>query len=429
MNLLLRLFVTISLILIGCWVLYFNYQLRTVRYNTFTYSEKELRRLRYHASAQYVYGMRSWNQMELEKAEKFFRQAISQDVLYLDAWLKFAEIEVNYGNREKAVDILNFTANLTDHVFRWKWPQMILAKELNSVKTLYNNANFLISRKILIDDTLQLIHIHHDGNVSDVLPGLAEENWVYYLDWLMRWSLTNESLEVWHAMNENAIPCKEKALKYASFLLEHKRIIKSDEIWRRYTGETGITNPGFEKYTKNIGFDWHYWDDSNGHWKIRQVDNESTEGDYSLRIQFNGSENSSFLHCYQIFVADPGNQYRITYELKSKGLSTDQRPFVEIYSYDKTGLYIAGPMINSTQGWHEEHIDFEMPEDCFAAVIRIRRVPSKRFDSKIRGTLWMDNFRLQSLGSNSKLSSKGKSASQISRGIFHNNHMEPLRGL
>jgi hypothetical protein len=30
-------------------------------------------------------------------------------------------------------------------------------------------------------------------------------------------------------------------------------------------------------------------------------------------------------------------------------------------------------------------------------VLRLRRQPSKRFDSKIKGMLWIDDFRLQTI--------------------------------
>ena len=49
--------------------------------------------------------------------------------------------------------------------------------------------------------------------------------------------------------------------------------------------------------------------------------------------------------------------------------------------------------------WQEEHIDFTVPEDCHAVVIRLRRQTSHRFDNKISGTLWLDNFKLKELTS------------------------------
>ena len=58
-------------------------------------------------------------------------------------------------------------------------------------------------------------------------------------------------------------------------------------------------------------------------------------------------------------------------------------------------------MITGTHGWREVSIEFEMPEGCRAAVVRLRRLPSNRFDSKIRGTLWLDDFRLEKIGNDS----------------------------
>ena len=89
---------------------------------------------------------------------------------------------------------------------------------------------------------------------------------------------------------------------------------------------------------------------------VIRVNHDTCEGDYALRINFNGRENISFHHVYQIFTADPQAKYRLTYAWKSQGITTDQGPFVEIYGYDKEGLYMAGPMITGTQGWHGRSI-------------------------------------------------------------------------
>ena len=41
----------------------------------------------------------------------------------------------------------------------------------------------------------------------------------------------------------------------------------------------------------------------------------------------------------------------------------------------KKGFYNAGPMVTGTQGWREVSIEFDMPEGCRAAVVRLRRRP------------------------------------------------------
>jgi hypothetical protein len=91
--------------------------------------------------------------------------------------------------------------------------------------------------------------------------------------------------------------------------------------------------------------------------------------------------------------------YRLSYGWKSKWISTDQGPFVEVYGYDQQGLYLKGPMITGTHLWRTETLEFTPPEECHAVVVRLRRLPSRRFDSKIAGTLWLDDFKLEKVSS------------------------------
>ena len=48
-----------------------------------------------------------------------------------------------------------------------------------------------------------------------------------------------------------------------------------------------------------------------------------------------------------------------------------------------------------THGWQKQEIEFTAPKDCHAVVVRLHRRPSHRFDSKIAGRLWLDDFRLE----------------------------------
>jgi hypothetical protein len=56
-------------------------------------------------------------------------------------------------------------------------------------------------------------------------------------------------------------------------------------------------------------------------------------------------------------------------------------------------------MIKGTNLWQTETLEFTPPEECNAVVVRLRRLKSRRFDSKIAGTLWLDDFKLEKLQS------------------------------
>ena len=104
--------------------------------------------------------MHAWLQQQPERAAGFFRRAVAQDVLFLDAWLRLAETEAAQGDEEKAKAYLTFTTDMTDQVLRWKWPQMMLARELGMEKGYYRHTNDLLSSKVLEQDALQLLHTH-----------------------------------------------------------------------------------------------------------------------------------------------------------------------------------------------------------------------------------------------------------------------------
>jgi len=402
----LRLLLTLVLLSLGVWTFYYCSLQRTVRLNNYTYSSKEAERLKNYPKAMYAHGLDAWARQDPEKADRFFRQTVSNDVLFIDGWLRLAEAEAAMGRKEKAKKILLFTIDLTKHVFRWKWSQMLLARELGMEDVIYRNAKYLLSRGVLEQDTLQFLHTHLDGNASAVVSVLNKDHLESYLDWLMKWTKTDESLVVWDAMAKVAEPEKEIAMRYANFLMQHKHITESRDIWQKYTGSIGMTNSGFEAESTCKAFDWCYWNENNGNYDVKRDDHDTYKGKYSLRVNFRGRENISFRHVYQIFTVDPLETYRLSYVWKSREITTDKGPFVEIYGYDKEGLYRNGPMITGTQDWRKVSIDFDMPEGCRAAVVRLRRQPSGRFDSKIRGTLWLDDFRLEKIGNNIRRFSK-----------------------
>jgi hypothetical protein len=313
-----------------------------------------------------------------------------------------AEAEAAMGHAEKSRDILTFTTAMTGGVFRWQWPQMLLASDLGMDTILYRNTNYLLSRRTLTQDALQLLHIHFGGDVTAAMSVLDSDNLVLYLSWLMRWGMTENSLVVWQKIRKNGKPDTEIGLQYAHFLLDQKRVAESMSVWQEYLSLDGMTNAGFENEITQRGFDWRHWSDKDGNWTMERLSQGAHEGKYALRIAFAGRQNISFQNVYQIVPVIPLKRLRLSYAWKSDGITTDQGPFIEIVGYDQNGLSQSGPMITGTHKWREESIEFRPPAGCRAVVVRVRRRPSHRFDSKIKGSFWLDNFRLEILSSEEK---------------------------
>ncbi len=96
-NILFKLLITLGLMALGGWLFYFNWLQRPIHYRTYTFSLEESNRLRSFARAQYAHGLHAWFQNDPETAAGFFRKAVSQDLFFMDSWLKLAEAEAAHG--------------------------------------------------------------------------------------------------------------------------------------------------------------------------------------------------------------------------------------------------------------------------------------------------------------------------------------------
>ena len=391
--------ITVALVVLGSWLLFHNWQMRRIRYEKYVFTAEEAKKLKNFPRAQYAYGMRAWSRGDAQKASGFFQQAVSEDPFYMDAWLRMAESEAALGHLEKSRAILTFAENLTSGVFEWQWRQMLLARDLGMDDVFLKNANYLLGHRKLTQDTLHLLDLHYNSDSAAAVDALQSDSLVLYLKWLMRWGRVDDTGTVWQRIVKEGEPDPDVVLQYTHFLVGKQRILTAQEVWDQPNDGAGMTNAGFEEEITRRGFDWRYREDKQANWEIRRINSVVSDESHALRIWFAGEENIAFHHLFQIVPVKPLEPYRLSYRWKSKWISTDQGPFVEIYGYDQKGLYQKGPMIKGTNLWHTETLEFTPPEECDSVVVRLRRLKSRRFDSKIAGTLWLDDFKLEKLQS------------------------------
>jgi hypothetical protein len=389
---------TVTLVLIGLssWLLIHNWQHRAEFHKDYAYSTDEIETFRHFPEALYHIGLKFWFDNDTTAAAPFFRKAAIQDVLFVDAWLKLAQSEMILGNPDKAKTILQFLDKLTRNIFRWKWEQILLANELGIDDLLFDNINYMIKNGKKVQDSFQLFDGYVDGNAIGAIQVLDTGNLTSYLKWLIQWGRVDDAKIVWQKIMASGIQNKDIQLKYINFLVGQKQVKEAADIRRQSVDHAdSITNSGFENKITGQGFDWRFTANQKGKWTIRRTLSGAFSGEHCLIIRFEGKENISFAHLYQIVPIEPMTPYRLTYHWRSRDLTTDQGPFVDIYGYDCKGYFANSSMMLGTHGWQKQDIEFTAPEDCHAVVIRLHRRPSHRFDSKISGRLWLDDFSLE----------------------------------
>ena len=388
--------VTLILMVLPSWLMIHNWQHRTIFHKDYAFQKEEHHKFRHFPKALYDIGLKFWFDNDTAAAAPFFREAAIQDVLFVDVWLKLAQAETILGNPDKAQTILQLLDNLTRNIFRWKWEQTLLANELGMKDLLIGNINFAVKHGKKVQDAFQLFDGYLDNNVTRAIQVLVTDNLIPYLEWMMRWGRADDAEIVWQKIMASGTQNEDIQLKYIHFLVSQKQVKQAADIRRQNVGDIdSMTNAGFENEITGRGFDWRYTANQKGKWTIRRTLSGAFSGAHCLRIRFEGKENISFSHLYQIVPVDPLTPYRLTYHWRSRDLTTDQGPFVYVSGYDCKGFYIQGPMMLGTHGWQKQEIEFTAPKDCHAVVVRLHRRPSHRFDSKIDGRLWLDDFRLE----------------------------------
>ncbi len=385
--------ISIIFLVLAIFMLRFGWLSHIVETENYDYSEAEQDRLRNFADGRYDYGVKAWFANDADAAEKFFMDAVNADVLHIDSWLKLAQVKLEKNDAEAAGRILKFTDDLTNDVVKWKWQQIVLAGQLGYDEMFVKDINFVLPYYQLRNDALQLLDMHVGMNAEKMAGVLDDGNLAHYLLWLMKWRRTEESLYVYQQMVEKTTVDDDLQERFINYLVSQKELAYASKMWKEYAGIDGIMNPGFEKPISRVAFDWRQGNDPD--WDMWRVDSETVEGYYALEISFSGKNNINFHHLSQIVPVSSGKTYRLTYEWQSRNITTDQRPFVEIYGYDCKGLYEKSEMIPANTDWRQDAITFLTPEDCRAVVVRLRRKESHRFDSKIAGRLWLDNFSIK----------------------------------
>ena len=391
---------TLVLLALSIWVVGYGMRWQRVYSRAYRYTPPEIDDLQSFADAWVAYGTKAWYENQPETAGAYFRGGLAVNALHVDAWLALAGAEAAMGNLPAAKAMLTFTDGLTRRVVKWKWPQLLLARDLGAQNIFFDNINFVLGYPQLQTDALNLLDLHVGGDTPSALRVLSADNLPAYLKWLMKWKRTEDSLLAWAALSESRKIDDNLYEPFVNFLVSQNQVKTAIDIWKNAGGGSGLTDPGFESPFSKNPFDWRV--NAGKFWDIQRDSLEPAEGYYALRVEFYGKENVNFAHIRQISPVQPGADYRLTFQWRTRGLTTDQRPYIEVRGFQCESPAWKSDMAPADGDWREQTILFTAPESCHAVSVTLRRNKSRRFGNKIEGRLWLDDFHLETLGSETK---------------------------
>ncbi len=211
-----------------------------------------------------------------------------------------------------------------------------------------------------------------------------------------------------HALLRNGPIDLEEGNSYIKFLLRDGVYAQARGAWISLLADHGLRDPAFEQ-RKNYVWNGDFSREipkSVLSWQFRKpagvsVDlAETVAGGRALRLDFDGTRNLDGPMTSLLVAVDPGRSYRFSYRARSQDLTTDQGPFFTLVdAVKKTTLLTAPPLLGTTASRKQELV-FRCPSSCALVEISLSRRKSRKIDSLIGGTLWIEELALATLNRN-----------------------------
>lgn len=271
-----------------------------------------------------------------------------------------------------------------------------------------------IHRALLNDSSLTALAIRSVWNfdpdvnliLGSVLP--ADENADFAaLDFFVSINQTDAALETW----ERIVPLSRQApidlrrtFPLLDELIAQDRAEDAQRVWRasleasRWSAATPIDhsvvwNGGFETPIANGGLDWRFEQTPGAYVSVDSSIYHS--GSQSLRVGFTGGVNLEFVHVFQIEPAQSNTTYDFQAYARTEGMSTDSGVHFEIFDPQHSSeIYVLTPNMVGSTPWVAVHAEVTTSPKTHFLEIRLHRFPSRLFDSKISGTIWIDDVTL-----------------------------------
>jgi hypothetical protein len=240
--------------------------------------------------------------------------------------------------------------------------------------------------------------------LNEILPAQGQ----YYLvalDFFLSQRQDAAALLTWSQLLDLKQPFEiQQAVPLVNDLIAHGRIEEARRVWQQALTATHwavdasgdpsvVSNGGFERDLVNGGFDWQEMAVQGASFNIdTSVVHSSAR---SLRVNFNGTFNLDFAHLLQWVAVEPRRRYRFVAYLQTEGISTDSG--VRFLIYDPHHLTVPQTLtadLTGTHAWSLVDADLTTGPETRLLVIVLRRVPSRKFDNKLKGTVWVDDVSL-----------------------------------
>jgi Tetratricopeptide repeat len=253
------------------------------------------------------------------------------------------------------------------------------------------------------------LSMRFDPDIHSVLERVvprSEDAYLNIISALAEQGQTGEALMVWSKLADLPphLPLGE-SFPLLEALLKKRQVAEAQRVWDEALSFARLPRPpdppgslvwdgGFETNVTGGGFAWRYLPFTAG--VVLTLDTkEKHSGNRSLRLTFNGLENLAFHDVCQFVPVEPSTPYLFSAWVETRSLSTDQGVRFGLRSVEDPNNSVAWTEdVRGTQPWKKVELPWTSGKDIHELQLCVSRLPSAQFDSKIRGSAWIDDVVL-----------------------------------
>ncbi len=344
---------------------------------------------------------------DLPGALKDYQMAVKLSPRTARYWVDLAVVQENLGDMQQARD--DFAQALAVYPasaeIRWEYANFLL-REGELPRALAE-----MRKSISGDPSLLQLAITRAWRATGDADQLAAEvlprepgAYLQALDFFAQEKNVDAGLRIWNRLAglHEQFPI-EKLFPFFEEMISENRSVDAERVWYEAldvcsvphdsTREQRVFNSGFEFDILNGGLDWRL---SPGIGMAVEYDAMVHHGGTrSLRMDFNGGVNLDLTQPAQFVPVEPNQAYTLHAYLRTDSITTESGLHFEISDPASHGAISAKTeALSGTHLWTGVQAEIRTgPETRFLEVL-LRRAPSRMFENKLGGTVWIDDVTL-----------------------------------
>ncbi|WP_136808695.1 tetratricopeptide repeat protein [Desulfosediminicola flagellatus] len=333
---------------------------------------------------------------DLDTASDLVEEALTLTPYHVPALLLLAQILYDSGDAEKANETLDYIDKLTTDIKRYRWEKALVSYQFGRTEMLAEDISY-IAREIggPVGNKALRLAFSTWQEPEELLNKLGPDALMVLFNYAVRYPHLDKALFFWEQVEARGLDWrKDDLLTFVDMLFNMGRLKESAAIWKKhFNPETIVYDGTFSEDFRQHAFTWRSNSDRSFTYSFEPPVTESDKR--ILHYRFTGWDNPEISYISQVIPLAGGDRYSLTFEIKSDQLTTDKRPFIDVAGFNcNDGNVVETNMVAPAQDWTTYRLDFEVPEQCSAVMLRFRRQESLQIDNRLAGDIWLRSMAI-----------------------------------